>query len=143
VQMLASACPDACAVQDHDGRTPLHLACDRSCQLFEGDCYKASDPPSINVVFTLAKTHLASVSLEDNDGASALELAILSNASIEVVRLLQAATSASAQQQNHIVDRPLRHAQHAASLLDKKKSTENELYSIEKNFVDTNGSYVR
>jgi ankyrin repeat protein len=92
VQMLASACPDACAVQDLDGRTPLHLACDRSCQLFEGDCHRASAPPSINVVFTLAKTHLASVSLEDNYGTSALELAILSNASIQVVKLLQKAT---------------------------------------------------
>ena len=58
VQLLANACPEACAVQDLDGRTPLHLACDRSCQLFKGDCNKASSPPSINV------------SLEDNDGTT-------------------------------------------------------------------------
>jgi ankyrin repeat protein len=127
VQMLANACPDACVVQDHDGRTPLHLACDSSCQLFEGDCHKVSSLPSINVVFTLAKTHLASVSLEDNDGTSALEHAILSNASIEVVRLLQAATSASAQQQTHRVDRPLRHTHHAVSLVMENKKPYNVL----------------
>lgn len=126
MQLLANACPEACAIQDLDGRTPLHLACDRSCQLFKGDCNKASSPPSIDVVFTLAKAHLASVSLEDNDGMSALEQAILSNASLQVVKLLQAATSASAQQQMHRVDRPLRHAQHADSLvMDKMKSAEN------------------
>lgn len=28
IRILTDACPEACAIQDADGKTPLHLACD-------------------------------------------------------------------------------------------------------------------
>jgi len=37
IQLLANAHPAACSVQDEDGKTPLHLAGDNTCELFLGD----------------------------------------------------------------------------------------------------------
>jgi hypothetical protein len=92
IQLLADACPVACSVRDEDGKTPLHLACDSACELFEGDRYCERDPPSYDVVSTIVKTWPSAVIWEDNDGTSALEHAILSGAPIKIIRLLQAAT---------------------------------------------------
>jgi hypothetical protein len=63
VQLLADAYPAACFVQDVDGKTPLILGCDSSC----------GDPPSIELIRTFIKAYPTSLSLEDNDGTSALE----------------------------------------------------------------------
>ena len=87
IQLLADAYPDACSVQDVDGKTPLIL-------LLENDCREATqDPPSIEQILTFIKAYPTSLLLEDNDGASALEHAILSEATIEVVKVLQHATA--------------------------------------------------
>mmetsp|Transcript_11174 Transcript_11174/g.27469 ORF Transcript_11174/g.27469 Transcript_11174/m.27469 type:complete len:266 (+) Transcript_11174:66-863(+) len=99
IQLLARAYPQACAIQDEDGRTPLHLACDSSCKLFEGDDREESasasskDVPSYEVVNTLMEASPSSaIPLLDHDDVSALKYAISSNAPIKVVRLLQHAT---------------------------------------------------
>ncbi|KAL3762094.1 hypothetical protein ACHAW5_007868 [Stephanodiscus triporus] len=104
IQLLADAYPAACSVQDMDGKTPLHLACDSSCELFEGDYEKLPhDPPSIGVVFVLVRAWPWSVPLEDKDDTSALEYAILSDSSIEVVKLLQHATRTQCEKQTQQV----------------------------------------
>ena len=93
IQMLTQAYPDACDIQDVDGKTPLTLACDAACELFEGDRNSHErEPPSYQVVKVLLVASVSSVPLEDNDGMSALEHAIFSDAPIEVIKLLQHVT---------------------------------------------------
>ncbi len=84
------AYPAACFVQDMDGKTLLILVCNSSCALFENDCQETIwDPPSIKLIWTFIKAYPTSLLLEDNDGTSALKHAILSEVSIEVVKVLQ------------------------------------------------------
>ncbi len=90
IKYLAMADPEACRVQDADGRTPLHFACDIDCQLFEGEERKR-DPPSYEMVQTLVCANFSSAAIEDADEMSPLEYAIFSHADIRVVKLLQKA----------------------------------------------------
>ncbi|KAL7537337.1 hypothetical protein ACHAXR_007747 [Thalassiosira sp. AJA248-18] len=92
IKLLAEAFPQACVIQDDDGMIPLHLACDSACQLFEGDGDSARDPPSYDVVAMLVHASPLAVLVEDLNAMSALEYAILSDASIQVINLLQKAT---------------------------------------------------
>lgn len=94
IKLLTEAYPEACAVQDMDGKTPLHLACDNECELFESDRKGCSTrgPPSYDVVLTLIKASPLSLPVEDEEGMSALEHAIVSEAPISVVKVLQKAT---------------------------------------------------
>jgi hypothetical protein len=84
--------PEACSIQDVDGRAPLHFACDEFCKLFEGD-----DNDNRSSTLTLRPTtattttiteglcpekvqvlllgSLESVMLEDEDEMNALEYA--------------------------------------------------------------------
>lgn len=90
IEILVHAFPEACTIQDCDLKTALHLACDRSCELFEDDSESTtSKPPNYEVVRTLIKSSFASVPLEDFDGMSALEHAIFSDAPIEIIKTLQ------------------------------------------------------
>ncbi|KAL7481685.1 hypothetical protein ACHAW6_007361 [Cyclotella cf. meneghiniana] len=91
IRCLASAYPQACKIQDEDGRTPLHFCCDVECQLFEGDAGKRREPPSYEAVHCLLSASIATVGLEDADGMSPLEYAICSDADAKVVKLLQKA----------------------------------------------------
>ncbi|KAL3787854.1 hypothetical protein HJC23_000396 [Cyclotella cryptica] len=91
IRCLAAAFPQACNIQDEDGRTPLHFYCDIECQLFEGDDGKMREPPSYEAVYCLLSASIASVGLEDADGMSPLEYAICSDANAKVVKLLQKA----------------------------------------------------
>lgn len=94
IQLLVTAYPHGCCVQDIDGKTPLHMACDTQCELFEQDDDEKIElsPPSLEVVKTLIKTKPCCVQLEDQDGMSALEHSIFSDSDIKVVKLLQNAT---------------------------------------------------
>jgi len=92
IQLLSDAYPGACTIHDEDGKTPLHLACDSECELFEGGRDSMREPPSYEVVHTLINASPFSVLLEDEDGTSALEYAILSDAPIKVVKLIQYVT---------------------------------------------------
>ena len=92
IQLLVNASPFSCSIRDVDGMTPLHLACDSTCDIFTGDEDCTRDPLTYDVVSTLIKAYPTAVTLEDKEGTSALEHAILSDAPIDVVKLLQAIT---------------------------------------------------
>ena len=95
IKILAHIYPDACDVQDIDGKTPLHFACDSSSVLFEDDdeTDKAVKPPCHDVICALLSESLAAATIEDADEMSPLEHAIMSNASLKTVKLLQHAAS--------------------------------------------------
>ena len=92
IKLLTMNYPQACSIQDEDGRTPLLFACDTSCELFEDDEASPRDPPTLDTVRVLLAGSLDSVILEDVDEMNAVEYAIVSDAPIEVVNLLQRAT---------------------------------------------------
>jgi len=92
IKHLTANYPQACNVQDEDGRTPLHFACDVTCEMFEDDQGSPRDPPSLDTVRILLSGSLTSVTLEDVDEMNAVEYAIISDAPIEVVNLLQRAS---------------------------------------------------
>jgi len=115
IKLLGSADPTTCTILDDDSRTPLHLACDSSCNLFQarddrGDgndklshpCRKR-DSPSYDAVRALLSDSLAASLVEDEDGMNALEYAILSNASLDVVALLQIATMQSQRERERLL----------------------------------------
>ena len=91
IKLLGNADPMTCSTLDTDGRTPLHLAC-------MNDDNDASHnptrhgPPSIANVRALLSVSLEPALIEDEDDMSALEYAIISDANIDVVKLLQLAT---------------------------------------------------
>jgi hypothetical protein len=100
LKLLAHACPAACDVQDEEGKTPLHFACDSSCVLFEEDHHDDGDdddtskqPPNHESVAALLSYSIHAATLEDDEEMSPLEHAIMSGASLETVKLLQSATS--------------------------------------------------
>jgi ankyrin repeat protein len=91
IRRLVKAFPQACDIPDEDGRLPLHFACDVECVLFDG--YQAPRaPPSIDVVKALLSGSMQSVLVEDEDDMSPIEYAIVSDANIKVVKLLQKAS---------------------------------------------------
>ncbi|KAL7499677.1 hypothetical protein ACHAWT_007464 [Skeletonema menzelii] len=90
IKYLVLAAPETCKIQDEDGRTPLHFACDVDCQLFEGEERKRN-PPDYTLVHTLVCANFSTAAIEDADEMSPLEYAIFSNADIRVVKLLQKA----------------------------------------------------
>jgi ankyrin repeat protein len=92
IKLLTVNYPQACNIQDEDGRTPLHFACDTSCELFEDAECEPRSPPSLDVIRVLLAGSLDAVTLEDEDEMNAVEYAIVSDAPIEVVKLLQKAT---------------------------------------------------
>ncbi|KAL7524322.1 hypothetical protein ACHAXR_001490, partial [Thalassiosira sp. AJA248-18] len=92
IKLLTINYPQACNIQDEDGRTPLHFACDTSCELFEDDECSPRGPPTLNTVKVLLSGSLDAVTLEDEDEMNAVEYAIISDAPLDVVNLLQKAT---------------------------------------------------
>ncbi|KAL9179923.1 hypothetical protein ACHAXT_007893 [Thalassiosira profunda] len=96
VKLLASVDSSTCAMGDDDGRTPLHLACDPSDDApqdgAEGSPADEKSSRQHPTVRALLSESLEPTQIEDEDGSSPLELAILSDAPIAVVKLLQKAT---------------------------------------------------
>lgn len=90
IKYLAMAYPEACRIQDEDGRTPLHFACDVDCRLFAEDT-KQRNPPTFELVYSLLSVSIVPASMEDEEETSPLEYAIMSNADLKVVKLLQKA----------------------------------------------------
>ena len=113
IELLMHAYPDACAMVDLEGKTPLHLACDGGCKLFESDLRDLSiQKPSIDTVLTLIHACPFSTALEDQDGMSALEYAIISDASIQVVELLQITTRSQFERLHHLYEQPVSEGSH-------------------------------
>jgi len=97
IELLAYACPSACNVQDVEGKTPLHHACDSSCVLFEEDHDTDDDvtsarPLNHKAIATLLLYSTHAVTLEDEEDMTPLEHAIMSDASMATVKLLQSET---------------------------------------------------
>ena len=101
IKRIARSYPAACDVQDAEGKTPLHLACDSSCVLFEDQIQiddendpstSNREPPNHESIAALLSISLHAATIEDDDEMSPLEHAIMSNASLETVLMLQAAT---------------------------------------------------
>ena len=96
IKILAHVCPPACDVQDVDGKTPLHFACDSSSVLFEDDHNNecaTPRPPCHDAICALLSKSLAAATIEDADEMIPLEHAIMSNASLKTVKLLQNAAA--------------------------------------------------
>ena len=91
VKILTAKYPGACDIQDEDGRTPLHFACDAECELFEEESLPKG-PLSLETIYALLAGSLDAVLLEDADDMCAVEYALISDAPIEIVSLLQKAT---------------------------------------------------
>ncbi|KAL7535730.1 hypothetical protein ACHAWF_005250, partial [Thalassiosira exigua] len=60
--------------------TPLHFACDTTCQLFEDDQAAPRGPPNLTTVRILLAGSLDAVIMEDVDEMNPIEYAILSDA---------------------------------------------------------------
>ena len=92
LNILARAYPEACDVQDDGGKTPLHVACDSACVLFEEDnnvvFYGSKLPPNHDAVSILLSYSFQASLLRDDEGMSPRDLAIQSNARGSTVRLL-------------------------------------------------------
>jgi ankyrin repeat protein len=99
LKLIAHADPAVCDVQDEEMKTPLHIACDNSCVLFEEDhdeCDGADlppPPPCHMSVKTLLACSLRPVTLQDAEGKSPLQYAVASNALSETITLLQMAVN--------------------------------------------------
>lgn len=90
IAYLSAAYPEACKIQDGDGRTPLHYACDTQidCGLLKNAACRRQPPP-VEIVRALLRSSAAPASMEDDGGVSPLECAIVSEADIRVIKLLQ------------------------------------------------------
>ena len=86
VAMIAHTYPAACDVQDRDGKTPLHFACDGSCSLFEDDVTK--QVLNYESVYALLSYSVRAATFHDNGDMIPLQHAILSQASFKTVRLI-------------------------------------------------------
>lgn len=93
VKLIAHAYPASCDATDEDGKTPLHFACDSTCELFEDDANRTM-PREIchDTIQALLSESLLAATIEDEDEMNALEYAIMSDAGLRTVKLLQKAS---------------------------------------------------
>ena len=94
IKLLVHACPAACDAVDEDGKTPLHFACDSSCELFEDDFDKRKPrlEPNYDSIRVLLSESLTAATIEDYDEMNPIEYAIMSDASLKTIKLLQEAS---------------------------------------------------
>jgi ankyrin repeat protein len=110
IKFLAHAYPASCDATDEDGKTPLHFACDSSCELFEDDDNaNRSMPREVchKIVHALLSESLHAATIEDLDEMNACEYAILSDAELRTVKLLQSASCKSLQSKSRSSSLPL------------------------------------
>lgn len=72
IAALVYSYPDACLMQDVEGKAPLHLACDRSCKLFENSTLAIRTPR-----FEMIHANPGLEQLVDQDSRSPLEYAMV------------------------------------------------------------------
>lgn len=98
IKLIAHAHPTSCTARDEDGKTPLHFACDVTCELFEGDIpIKKQVPRRVchDTVRALLSESIHSATIEDMDEMNSVEYAIMSDAQLKTVKMLQWASSRS------------------------------------------------
>lgn len=93
LETIVMAYPKACMKQDLDGRVPLHFACDSDCALYEEDLNSTKYTPlNVDAIRCLVSFAPKSVLIEDMEEMNAIEHAILSHATSDVISLLQHAS---------------------------------------------------
>mmetsp|Transcript_19308 Transcript_19308/g.42013 ORF Transcript_19308/g.42013 Transcript_19308/m.42013 type:complete len:247 (-) Transcript_19308:57-797(-) len=118
IKILTINYPQACNVQDEDGRTPLHFACDTSCELFEDNQCSPRESPCLDTVRVLLSGSMDAVTLEDEDEMNAVEYAIISDAPMKVVNLLQKATQRVLKKAKANNDKYLKTSNQTTTVLD-------------------------
>lgn len=115
INLLSRADNSVCVSVDNDGRTPLHLACDTSSSTIqqenanlhqlEQQPQRQRSPPSYDAIRALLSESLEASLIEDAEEMSPLEYAIVLEASMDVVNLLQKATTESSMKRRRIVEK--------------------------------------
>ena len=94
LKFIARAYPAACDAQDEDGRTPLHYVCDTSSFSYvlfadTNATPQHQEAPKHEAIAALLSESLNAATIEDDDEMSPLEHAIMCEASLKTVKLLQ------------------------------------------------------
>ena len=102
IRLLSQAYPEACTMQDDEGKTPLHLACDSSNTLrfWDRELFRQ---PSYEVIKELLCQGLDAAYIEDIHEANPLEYAIISEVPIDIIVLLQTSMSTMQKKRKEIV----------------------------------------
>ena len=97
IKLIAHAHPTSCNTRDEDGKTPLHFACDVTCELFECDVPVKRVPRKVchDTVRALLSESIHAATIEDIDEMNSVEYAIMSDAQLKTVKMLQWASSKS------------------------------------------------
>ena len=99
LKSIARAYPAACDAQDKDGRTPLHFLCDTSATLFAEEVTLSTPQHrkklNHDAIVALLSESPNAAAIEDDNEMSPLEHAIMCDASMATVKLLQHSASES------------------------------------------------
>ena len=97
IKLIAHAHPASCDAQDEDGKTPLHFACDITCELFEDSTPTEQAPREVchDTIRALLSESIYASTIEDLDEMNAVEYAIMSDAPLKTIKLLQVASCRS------------------------------------------------
>ena len=97
IKLIAHSNPTSCSAKDEDGKTPLHFACDITCELFESDIPVKQVPRKVchDTVRALLSESIHASTIEDMDEMNSVEYAIMSDAQLKTVKMLQWASSRS------------------------------------------------
>ena len=96
LKFLACAYPAACDAQDEEGKTPLHFVCEPTLVLFGGDTSSTpQEVPNHEAVVALLSESLNAATIEDDEEMTPLEHAIMNDASLKTIKLLQKASAKS------------------------------------------------
>eukprot|EP00984_Skeletonema_dohrnii_P029102 scaffold19446_cov155-Skeletonema_dohrnii-CCMP3373.AAC.1 len=97
IKLIAHAHPASCDAQDEDGRTPLHFACDVACELFENSTPTEQAPREVchDTIRALLSESMYASTIEDLDEMNAVEYAIMSDAPLKTIQMLQKASCRS------------------------------------------------
>ena len=142
IKLIAHACPTSCDAKDEDGKTPLHFACDITCELFEGDDDDSPVPRKVchDTVRALLSESRHAATIEDIDEMNAIEYAIMSDAELKTVQLLQKASSISLKLDEESTEQPS--SIQSLSLSPKLSSTAPLRVSFKENEIMLEGSRV-
>ena len=144
IKLIAHACPTSCDATDEDGKTPLHFACDVTCKLFEGD--SDSIPTAVprkvchDTIRALLSESIHASTIEDIDEMNALEYAIMSDAELKTVKMLQKASTRSFESESS--QPSIQPSIESLSLLPMRTATPPLRVSLEGNEIKLEGSRV-